>query len=98
MERQDLLDRMANAFGQSEGDSRARSHLAPLELQSNLEEEKFFKDEPPVRRSGGVFKRGKTFAFVWKMHLLKSGATVEQLKAAAQGRRNAVGDLRSKIF
>src|SRR5437588_11016522 len=98
MKRKDLLDRMANAFVQSEGDSRARSHLALLELQSNLEEEKFFKDEPPVRRSGGVFKRGKTFAFVWKMHLLKSGAAVEQFQAAAQRRGNTIGDLRSKIF
>src|SRR5947209_19224564 len=98
MERQDLLDRMANAFGQSESDSRARSHLAPLELQSYLKEEKLFKDEPPVSRSGGVFKRGKTFAFVWKMHLLKSGAAVEQFQAAAQRRWNTIGDLRSKMF
>ena len=49
MERKDLLDGFAHAVVQAERDSGLGFLLAAFELESQLQKEKFFKDQPHVR-------------------------------------------------
>ena len=76
--------RLANAFSQREGNSRALAHLAPLQFQSDFKEEQLFKDQPLVRRSSVVLQIGKSFAFRRKMHLCEGRPAIEQFQAAAK--------------
>src|SRR5689334_21603655 len=98
MKRQGLLERRADFFRQRERNAGTGSHAASLQLQSNFEKKKFFKDQAAVRRRGEVLQSGKSLAFGREVRLLKGGAAIHQIKAAADRRWKSVGDFRRQIL
>ena len=96
MERQNLFDRLAGAIVQAERDSGLRLLLAAFELESQLEKEEFFEDQPDVGRGAGGLQVLKALAGIGPVDLPQRVLRRDQAQMVAHGGWNRIGELAAK--
>ena len=91
MERQNLLDGLADAIVQAERDAGLRLLLAPLELESQLEKKEFLEDQPDVGRRARSLQVLKALAGIGPVHLPQRVPRRDQAHVAAYDAGNGSG-------
>ncbi len=98
MEGQNLLDGFARPVVQLERDSGLRLLLAAFEFESQLQKEKFFKDQPDVRRGAGSLQVLKALAGIGPVDLAQGVPRRDQAQVLAHGGRYRIRELGREIF
>src|SRR5262249_10331465 len=83
MKRQNFLDCFADTLVQAEGNAGLGLLLTTLEFQSQLQEEKLFKDQPHVSGSAGRLQVVKAFSRLRPVNLPQSLTRGDQATAVA---------------
>src|SRR6266404_2654557 len=98
MEWQYLLYSFTGSGADLEGDAGTRPLLAPLEFESEFDEEQFIEDQTDVRRRTGGLKIGETFSWVRPVDFRQRFAASDQAEVGTHCGRNWIGRVRPKII